>query len=276
MMKNGGLKMKHQFLVILISLIFAAFSATVTMADLTDGLVAYWPLDDGSGDVARDATGNGHDGTLQGGPVWTGDSKMGTGALTFDGTDDLVRIPSFDVTGGNGITIACWFITGNLDTPGNDPRMVSKAVGGSNDEHWFMLSSSREGGIKILRFRLKTDGATGELKAHPDGVIDLDVWIHAVASWDGSTMRVYKNGVEVGSLAKGGVLDVDPTVEMAIGSQPATTDARPFDGTIDDVAIWNRALTQDEINELMATGIPVVSAVEPGEKLATTWGDIKH
>jgi hypothetical protein len=269
-------RMKHQFFIVLISLIFAAFSATVTMADLTDGLVAHWPLDDASGSVARDATGNGNDGELLNGPTWTGGSMIGTGALTFDGTDDLVRITSFDVVGGDGITIACWFITSNLDTPGNDPRMVSKAIGGNNEDHWFMLSSSRVGGDKVLRFRLKTDGVTGELKAGTDGIIDLDVWMHATATWDGSTMRLYKNGVEAGSLAKGGVLDVDPTVEMAIGSQPATTDARPFDGTIDDVAIWNRALAPDEISELMTNGIPVISAVEPGEKLATTWGNIKY
>ncbi|MFC1713095.1 LamG domain-containing protein [Candidatus Poribacteria bacterium] len=268
--------MKHRFFIVLISLIFAAFSATVVMAALTDGLVAHWPFDDGSGDVAVDATGNGNDGELQGGPTWTGDSMMGTGSLTFDGTDDLVRLASFDVEGGNGITIACWIMATNLDTPGDDPRMVSKAVGGNNEDHWFMMSSSRVGADKVLRFRLKTDGVTGELKAGTDGIIDLDAWIHAVASWDGSTMRLYKNGAEVGSLAKGGVLDVDPTVEMAIGSQPATTDARPFDGSIDDVAIWNRALTPDEINELMTLGIDSASAVEPDSKLTTTWGSIKY
>ncbi len=268
--------MKHKFFVAFISLIFVAFSTTVVMADLTDGLVAYWPLDDGSGNVARDATGNGNDGELLGGPTWTGDSMMGTGALVFDGTDDLIRLASFDVVGGNGITLACWIKTGNLDTPGNDPRMISKTAGGSNDDHWFMLSSSRVGADKVFRLRLKTDGVTGELKANTDGIIDLDVWIHVVANWDGSTMRIYKNGVEAGSLAKGGVLDVDPTVEMAIGSQPVTTDARPFDGTIDDVAIWNRALTPDEINELMTIGIPNTTAVEPDSKLTTTWGDLKY
>ena len=125
-----------------------------------------------------------------------------------------------------------------------------------------------------MRFRLKTDGTTDELKANDTGIIDLDVWIHAVASWDGSAMKLYKNGVEVGSLAKSGVLDTDPSVEMAIGSQPATADARPWDGSIDDVAIWNRALTQNEILELMTDCVP--AAVEPSGKLAITWGAIKH
>jgi hypothetical protein len=49
---------------------------------------------------------------------------------------------------------------------------------------------------------------------------------------------------------------------------------RPFDGILDDVAIWNRGLTQAEILEAMATLVP--SAVGPGDKLAMTWGAIKY
>jgi hypothetical protein len=267
--------MKHPFSTIFVAVIFAAFLSAVAMADLTDGLVAHWPMDETSGDVVHDVTGNGNDGELQGGPVWS-DGTVGTGALTFDGTDDLVRITEFDVVGGTGLTIAFWAITGNLDTPGSDPRMVSKAIGGSGADHWYMVSSSRVDNEKRFRFRLKTDGTTDELKADAEGIIDLDVWIHVAAVWDGTTMMIYKNGVVAGSLAKGGTLDVDPTVEMAIGSQPATTDARPWDGTIDDVAIWNRGLSANEIGELMTSGIPNVAAVKPGEKLTTTWGMIKY
>lgn len=266
--------MKHQFLIVLICLIFVTFSTTFAMADLMEGLLAYWPLDEGSGKVAHDVSGNGHDGTLDNGPKWVGESKIGTGALSFDGADDRVSIGSFDVVGGDGITIACWFKASNLDTPGNDPRLVSKAIGGDNEAHWFMLSSSREGGIKILRFRLRTDGVTGEKKAHPDGTIELDVWIHAAATWDGTTMRIYRNGVEVGNMPKAGKLDVDASVNMAIGNQPDGAENRPFNGIIDDVAIWNRPLTQAEILEVMADGLP--AAVEPGGKLTTTWGELKY
>ena len=90
-------------------------------------------------------------------------------------------------------------------------------------------------------------------------------------------MLIYKNGVEVGSMAKAGKLAVDPSVNMAIGSQPdgvVDTQVSPFEGIIDDVAIWNRALTVDEIAEMMGNGIPAL-AVEPGGKLATVWGAIK-
>ena len=266
--------MKHQFSVVFVCLVFVVFSTTASMADLSEGLLAYWPFDEGSGTVAHDMTGNGYDGTLVNGPTWTTDSKVGPGAILCNGIDGRVAISSFDAAGGSGITLACWFFTSNLDTPGDDPRMISKAIGGASADHWFMLSSGREGANKILRFRLKTDGETGELKANTDGIIDLDVWIHAALTWDGTTMRVYKNGVEAGTFDKTGELAVDPSVNLAIGNQPDGAENRPCDGIIDDVAIWNRALSPDEILDMMANG--VAAAVKPGGKLATTWGTIKY
>ena len=268
--------MTYRFFAVFMCLLFLTFSATITMAAITDGLMGYWPLDDGSGTVARDASGNGHNGALTNGPEWVlaADAKMGKGALSFDGADDLVTIDSFDADGGDGITIACWFNASNLDTPGNDPRMVSKAIGGNNEDHWFMLSSSRVGTEKRLRFRLRTDGVTGEIKADAAGGIELATWIHAAVTWDGSIMTIYKNGVAVGTMSKAGKLDVDPTVGMAIGNQPDGAENRPFDGIIDDVAIWNRALDAGELGEVMTIGLP--SAVEPNAKLTTTWGFIKY
>jgi hypothetical protein len=129
--------------------------------------------------------------------------------------------------------------------------LISKAIGGSGEEHWFMVSSSRVSGTKVLRFRLKTDGTTGEVKADTaTGNIELDVWTHAAAVWDGATMRLYKNGVEVGSTAKGGTLSTNPDAKVSIGNQPAETGDRPWDGLIDDVRIYDRALSVDEIAEL--------------------------
>jgi hypothetical protein len=114
-----------------------------------------------------------------------------------------------------------------------------------------MLSSSREGGVKVLRFRLKTDGDTGELKADTaTGIIELDIWTHVAAVWDGAAMRLYKNGVGIGSLEKGGTLSTNPDAKVSIGNQPAETGDRPWDGLIDDVRLYNRGLSEAEISEL--------------------------
>jgi len=111
-----------------------------------------------------------------------------------------------------------------------------------------MLSSSRVGGIKVLRFRMKTDGDTGELKADTAArLIDLDVWTHAAAVWDGAAMKLYKNGVEVGSLEKGGTLSTNPDANVAIGNQPVGAPGRLWNGLIDNVQLYNRGLSADEI-----------------------------
>ena len=120
-----------------------------------------------------------------------------------------------------------------------------------------MVSSSRVGSEKRLRFRLKTDGDTGEIKAGPGGTIETNVWIHVAATWDGSTMRLYKNGVEVGSLAKGGTLGTNPAANVSIGNQPADIGGdRPFDGLIDEVLICNQALSVAEIAWLAGRTLP--------------------
>jgi hypothetical protein len=125
----------------------------------------------------------------------------------------------------------------------------------------------------VLRFRLQTDGATNELKADvAKGVIPLDTWTHAVATWDGKTMRLYKDGVEVGSVAKAGKLDTDAKVGATIGNQPDGAENRPFEGIIDEVGIWNRALTEAEIKTAMDGDF---LAVELDGKLTTTWARMK-
>jgi hypothetical protein len=212
-----------------------------------------WDFDEGSGATATDSSGNGLDGAIVG-AAWVSPGANGAGScLDFDGQGThLVDLGNFDVTTGYGLTIALWYKAENLDTPGNDPRLFSKAIGGANDDHWFMISSSRVGNDKVLRFRLKTDGATSELKANTaTGLIDLDVWTHVAAVWDGTAMKLYKNGLEIGSLDKGGTLSTNPEANVAIGNQPLGTDARPWDGLIDDVQLFNRGLSGDEVLSLM-------------------------
>jgi len=227
------------------------------------GLAAHYEFENDT----TDSSGNGHDGTYDGVPVFVPGAPDGpnpAGAIQFDGQGpQRVEVLPFDVV-GSGITIACWFKASNLDTPGNDPRMISKTAGGNNDEHWFMISSSRVGDDKVLRFRLKTDdGTTSELKADsPGGIIPLDVWTHMTATWDGSMMRLYKDGVEVGSTAKvGTAVATNPDLPLSIGNQPSTTDARPWDGLIDDVRIYNYGLSEGEARHLAGVGDLVIDPV---------------
>ncbi|MHC4595376.1 MAG: LamG-like jellyroll fold domain-containing protein [Planctomycetota bacterium] len=243
-------------------------AAGVANADLAEGLVAYWPLDDGGGTTAIDVVG-GHHGTLINGPTWTppGDFKMGTGALKFDGTNDVASIQPFDVIGG-GITLAAWMKPDSFGI--NDGRVISKANEWLADDHWWMLSTIASGGDMRLRFRLKTnDGQAVPTLIATSGKLVIGEWHHWAATWDGTTMRLYSNTQEAGSIPKGGTaVATDPTVSVAIGSQPPDAhlpgnEARIikyFDGVIDDVAVWNRALTPEELNTLWndGAGTPII------------------
>ncbi len=256
------MKRTHVFLAFIVLLA----AALCTQAQDPD-LLGWWKLDDGTGTVAADSSGNGNNGTFVGDPEWVA-GKFGSGLL-FDGQGgERVSLGNLDVESG-AISITCWFNAYNLDTPGNDPRMVSKAFGGGNNEHIWMVSSSRRSGEKRLRFRLKTDdgAATTEMWGD-DGdaqtrVIQLNEWIHAAATWDGTTMRLYKNGVEVGSASKAGnSVAVDPSVGAAFGNQPVGAENRPFNGVMDDVRIYTRALSVEEIQEVML-GPPAPLAAGP-------------
>jgi hypothetical protein len=112
-------------------------------------LLGWWKFDDGTGTIAADSSGNGNDGTFVQDPEWVA-GKFGSGLL-FDGQGgERVSLGGLDIPSG-AMTITCWFKANNLDTPGQDPRMVSKAFGGGNNDHIWMFSSSRISGNKFLR-----------------------------------------------------------------------------------------------------------------------------
>ena len=270
--------MKYQFLIVVTFVALLVFSTTVTIADLMEGLVAYWPMDEGSGTVAHDRSDNGHDGTLENGPEWTGESKMGKGALAYDGADDRIVVESFDVEGGTGITLAAWIKPNSLN---DDARIISKAQGGGTPDHyWAMVLSGN--GEDDLEFRLRTDVGAPSRITVPDGQdVEAGVWTHLAVTWDVNdpNMRFYKNGEEIHMAGKpGAAVGIGPDVKIGIGNQSISAGAdsmdRPFDGIMDDVAIWSRGLNQEEIAELIADGIP--AAVQPSGKLTTTWSAIKQ
>lgn len=209
--------------------------------------VAQWEFDEGSGFTAIDSTGNGNDGALLG-TTWSTDTPDGSSSsMNFSGADDeLVDIGNLDVT-GSALTMAMWIRADDFDE--QDARLISKARGTAANAHYWMISTLDVGGEFRLRVRLRTNGTTDTLVAS-SGALTAGSWIHVAAVYDGATLRIYKDGVEVGSMAKTGNLDTDPTVGAAIGNQPLGAGDKGFDGRIDSVQIFSRALSPGEINTL--------------------------
>ena len=182
-----------------------------------------------------DASGNHNPGTIAG-AGWTPQGKFDT-ALSFDGVNDYVNLGGLD-SDGTGLTLAAWIKPTSFAV--NDARILSKATGTAEADHYWMLGTIENNGSK-LRFRLKTNGTTATLVAS-SGALTPGVWTHVSATYDGQFMRVYKDGVEVGTLAKTGAVDRNATIPVWVGSNPPSATSKPFHGVIDEVKIYTRAV----------------------------------
>ena len=213
------------------------------------GPIAHWKLDDGAGTTAVDSEG-GHDGTLTNGPAWVA-GQIGD-ALNFDGVNEYVDVGTFDVS-GSGLTMMGWF---NADTiPTSDGRIISKANGLNATDAWWQLSTTDSGANRYLRMRIKAGGTTTTMA---DSTVNLSTgqWYFAVATYDNASgaMKLYLDGAEVksGTHAVGGAVDTGPAVPIAIGANG--TAERFFDGILDDVRVYDRALNATEISDLFTGG----------------------
>jgi len=219
--------------------------ASEARADITTDLIGLWRFEEGSGTTTSDSSGSGNTGTLVNGPTWT--TGQLDGALSFDGVDDYIDIGALNIQ-GSAMTLSAWFITDTLS--GCGMRIAAKATDGSEQGHTWMLSLCDSSGSK-LRARLKTNGNTDTLIAS-SGTISSNTWTHAVFTYDGSTMRLYKDAQDVGSMAKSGTIDTN-SVGAAIGRNGE--DAQHWKGKIDEVHIYNRALSVQEVSDLYQSGL---------------------
>ncbi len=220
--------------------------AVTVQADppLDAGLLAYWPLDDSQGEQAADEAGGAH-GELTNGPVWSPEQGKVDGALSFDGVDDYVSLGTMDAEEGQALTIAFWFKADDFEV--HDARFISKASGVQEDEHFWMVSTLNG---TALRFRLKAGGSTTTLIS-TGSVVAPGSWYHVAAVYDGAQMRIYRDGEEVARTPASGSVHTDAGAPAALGNQPPGAGDRPFDGLLDDVRMYNRALSPSSIAALM-------------------------
>ncbi|MEO2003256.1 MAG: LamG domain-containing protein [Candidatus Poribacteria bacterium] len=232
-------------------------------ADFVDGLVLYMPLDEGDGDVAADVSGLGHNGVIDN-PVW-GPGQYGD-ALVLGGeaSGTFITVESTDALNVNELTFMAWV---NANTWDGTRQIVGKSVhGGCTGRTQFGVFS--EGG----QFRLRVETAAGRSDINAP-LPEIEVWVHIAVTSDGGEAKIYFDGEEMGVGPVPGELNVndDP---WRLG-QDCDRANYIFDGSIDDVRQWNRALSEDEIDEYMGTGVEIL-AVSPGGKLSTTWGQLRH
>jgi len=229
--------------------------------DVDPALVGWWTFDEGSGSVAADSSGNGNDGTLNGPVEWTTEGKLG-GALKFTGPYNFVQVqssPSLNMT--SAITISVWI---NPSWTGNN-RILQKSSGGGDNQYRLI----KEWGDHT-KFHLP---GVGELYPQ-DTLPPLGEWTHLAATYDGSSMKLYFDAVVVAEMDASGEMGTSDGT-LCIGTKHETAPAGDeFNGILDDVRIYNRALSHSEIKKL--GGDPKASSPAPADRAIyeDTWANL--
>ncbi|MEM9381511.1 MAG: PQQ-dependent sugar dehydrogenase [Planctomycetota bacterium] len=209
--------------------------------DVRRGLVARWGFEEGEGPLALESASGLWNGALEG-PAWSDlGVTEGGGTLDFDGTSDVVQVGGLDVA-GEAMTLTAWIRPDDFEVA--DARVVSKSTGVAEKQHHWMLSTIGVGQEHRLRFRLRTNGSTESLVAS-GGALTAGEWAFVAAVYDGTRMRLFLDADPVGETPASGPIDTSPATPVALGNQPGG--GRPFDGRLDDVRIYDRALSAQEL-----------------------------
>jgi len=202
-------------------------------------LVGFWRFEETSGTTAYDSSGSHNDGVLHGPVSTSGRIDLG---YKFDGMDDYIEVPGS--VSLDGITEAITLIAWVKVPSGIRYSVFSRWVYVDGDERSFVFDIENE---KLL-FGLSGDGIGGKF-LNSANTVTLKQWTHVAATSDGVTMKIYING------------ELDPNTETPPAViHPSSADLHigrwmigpevwhyPFDGTMDEVKIYNRALSADEI-----------------------------
>ncbi len=205
--------------------------------DITSGLLGHWALNESAGMIASDSSGNNNAGTLVNGPVWNPAGRVG-GALSFDGVNDYVSLGNpAQLIPGSTITLAGWV---KLTTTSGNRTIISKydTVAPANET----LLRYQTGGELFCAI-----GGTGF--AAPLGLV-TGQWYHTACTYDGAMIRMYLNGVEVASRAKTGPIADEVGTKWLIGARSPANPGGFMQGLLDDMRIYNRALTPADITAL--------------------------
>ncbi|MFM7016589.1 MAG: LamG-like jellyroll fold domain-containing protein, partial [Bacteroidota bacterium] len=212
-------------------------------ANLQNGLVGYWPF---CGN-ANDESGNGNNGTVNGATLTADRFGAANSAYSFDGNADYIDCGNNNTLNlSNTLTLSAWI---NASTFGQEKGIISKSFGAV--PYTYDLIVSNNGGPKVRldinqNFLFSTQ------------TLNTNQWYHIVAVYDGSIQSIYIDGVLSSSQNANTVLNSIADHLILGAHQVSVVPGWSWDGKLDDIAIWNRALTQNEITQLY-TGSPCVN-----------------
>ena len=224
-----------------------------------------WLLDEGDGNVINDMSGNENHGELKSGTWVEGPDGP---ALSLNGQDDRVIIADSDsLYLEEAWTVTAWTFV-NATENGFGHILGKRPAAGTVANYAFRTSGNGTG-WEAYYARDGWKGAWGQ------GTVKKGEWLYMTATYDGQdTIKIYENGAEIGSVDGMGGPGPRNDTDVNIGGWTDNT-SETLDGMLYEVALFDVALAEEDINTLMDEGLSSLTAVEPSGKLATTWADIK-
>jgi len=209
-----------------------------------DGLVGYWHLDEGTSTLAYDNSGYGNNGTLYNTPTWQGSNNCKAGkCLDLNGTNQYIEVSSNTTLDLASVgTVAAWIKIPSSWSGSSYPNVVGKgANAGWDTDGWSLYAFGPASNAIGVGFR---NGGTTLNISFTNTL--KDQWVHIVGVWNGSMVLIYQNGVLKNSTGQA----INPPSTSSPVTVGKDNGGQYFDGLIDEVRIYNRALSAAEILQM--------------------------
>jgi hypothetical protein len=219
--------------------------------DLTTALVGYWKLDDGVGRiVAVDQSGNANDGALEGMMLWVPGHRGSAIEIPSASRTAGVRVPlAATIAAIRRFTVAAWVNRASVDAD-RYASVFSRGINGGVSEVYNLTFL----GDRLSIFVPPHLGQAYQVRSDRPSP-GIGQWFHVAATYDGATVRLYQDGVEVGTLAYGAELTASADA-LFIGTNKNPGNDEPFPGRIDDVLLYSAALPPASVAALAGGAVP--------------------
>jgi hypothetical protein len=215
--------------------------------------IAWWKFDENAGTAASDSSGNAQTATLVNGATW-GPARVGASAVAFDGTNDTVTLPQGILSDfARDHTVCLWAVTTAptaMGSGGYKQTPLNLATDEANGLRWLIIENSTPPGTWFVTNTVNGRWTSLTTKTQ---TFSADTWVHLCSTQARGTLALYVNGVA--PLTAANTDNYDPGPVSVLGGR-STTDGT-MSGRLDDVKVWNRALSATEVASEYAGAVEV-------------------
>jgi hypothetical protein len=226
---------------------------------LTTGLVAYWPLDEGNGTKIYDLSGNSNTGYLANSPSWQSESECKYGnCLNFSAPQfqyvNLGTVDDLKWTANDSITLSIWSFIEMYPSSGNYAIMIGNTEGTTREGYDIALGQSGIYCAERFAFGVGSSACTGS--------VDSKQWHNIILTYNGSNLEIYLDGrLSANSRSNGLIPSTVATWSLgANGNDSSSSPGYFWNGKLDDIRIYNFALSPSQVSELYQASPPLLES----------------